>query len=301
MLSRLNQDYAIPELVSFRLSPAGVIIMEIDNDFAQASLSLSGGQLLSWQPKDQAEPVIWLSEQAVIAPGKSIRGGVPVCWPWFGAHPSASDVPNHGYARTSEWQVTETCALENGETEVELVLIENDESKRLWPHDTPLSLRLTVGQSLNMSLTTHNKGDEEVILSEALHTYFHISDIGEISISGLSDTDYLDKVEDFARKTQQGDIQFSGETDRVYIHSDSECTLHDPSLKRRIHIEKSSSASTIVWSPWTEKAHNMGDLGENNGWRRMVCVESGNALENTLKLPAGQSHTLNVRYFVSDI
>ena len=299
-LSHLNQHYAIPGLLSFReISPENVLI-DIDNNFATASISLNGGHLLNWQPKNQSQPVIWLSEQAVIQPGKSIRGGVPVCWPWFGAHATETSFPSHGYARTSAWQVTETAALANGETAIELSLMEHNETERYWPHATPLSLRITVGNTLKMVLTTRNDSSENITLSEALHTYFYISDIGNIQVSGLDGQDYLDKVENFARQQQQGDIHFSGETDRVYVNSTSECIIHDPAFERNIHINKSASASTIVWTPWTDKAQAMGDLGENDGWRNMVCVESGNALENSVTLPPGETHTLSVEYSLTE-
>lgn len=299
-IDTLNTDFAIEGILSFRTSPEGAIIAEIDNDFATASVSISGGHLMTWQPKDQSQPVVWLSEQAKVAPGKSIRGGVPICWPWFGAHASEASFPGHGHARTTNWNVTETATLANGETEIELTLEENEASEKFWPYATPLTLRITVGTHLKMALTTQNDSSEPVTITEALHTYFQISDIGAVSVSGLENTTYYDKVENFAKFTQQGEISFSGETDRVYINSTSTCVINDPQLKRRIHIGKSSSASTVVWTPWTEKANKMGDLGANDGWRRMVCVESANAMDNAITIAPGERHTLKVDYWAEN-
>ena len=297
-LEKLQKEYAMSGLISFHLNDEGVIVADIDNDFATASISLNGGHLLSWQPKDQVKPVIWLSKQAKIAAGKSIRGGIPLCWPWFGAHSSEDTYPAHGYARTSHWAVTETAALANGETEIELSLEESEASETYWPYATPLTLRITIGKTLKLALTTRNDSADSVTITEALHTYFHISDITSVSVTGLENTEYLDKVDNFASKRQEGNIQFHSETDRVYINSAQDCTIIDPELQRRIHISKSSSNATIVWTPWTEKAEKMGDLGENDGWRTMLCVESGNAMENTITIAPGNSHTLVAHYSV---
>ena len=299
-LDTLAQQFAMPELLSFTHSAEGGLVIEVDNDFATAAISLSGGHLLRWQPKTQAEPVIWLSEAAKVQPGKSIRGGVPVCWPWFGAHSTEADFPAHGYARTAAWQVVETAALANGETEIELALDESNHNGSLWPYTTPLSLRITVGQRLKMCLTTRNDSADSVEISEALHTYFQIGDIASIKVEGLDACQYLDKVDDFAQKTQAGAIGFVGETDRVYVDTAAECVIDDEQLQRRIHIAKHGSASTVVWSPWQDKAAAMGDLGEPEGWRRMVCVESANAAHNRVNIAPGGSHSLAVEYWVED-
>jgi len=300
VLESLTQQFAMPELLWFKTSAEGGVVIEVDNDFGSAAISLSGGHLLRWQPKDQAEPVIWLSEQAKVQPGKSIRGGVPVCWPWFGAHGSQADFPAHGYARTAEWQVVETAALANGETEIELALQESECTESFWPYATPPTLRITVGERLKMRLTTRNDSADEVVITEALHTYFQIGDIASIEVTGLEGCDYLDKVEAFARKSQQGGITFSSETDRVYVDTAAECVINDNQLKRAIHIAKSGSQSTVVWSPWSDKAAAMGDLGDNEGWRKMVCVESANAAHNTVTIAPGESHSLAVEYWVEN-
>lgn len=299
-LDSLTRQFAMPELLSFSQSAEGAVVIEVENDFSSAAISLSGGHLLRWQPKNQEQPVIWLSEEAKIKPGKSIRGGVPVCWPWFGAHKNQADFPAHGYARTANWRVIETAALANGETEIELGLDESDHSESLWPYATPLSLRITIGQRLKMSLTTRNDSTETVEISEALHTYFQIGDIAAVTVEGLDACHYLDKVDGFAQKTQAGAIGFTGETDRVYVDTESECVIDDEQLQRRIHIAKRGSASTVVWSPWQDKAAAMGDLGEPDGWRGMVCVESANAAHNEVSIAPGESHSLAVEYWVED-
>jgi D-hexose-6-phosphate mutarotase len=136
-----------------------------------------------------------------------------------------------------------------------------------------------------------------VVIGEALHTYFHIGDIAAVRVRGLEGCDYLDKVDGGARKQQRGAIRFTGETDRVYVNTAAECVIEDERLRRRIHVAKSGSQATVVWTPWVEKADKMGDFGPD-GWRGMVCVESANAAENTLTLKPGGTHTLAVEYRV---
>jgi len=304
-LEHLNARRAIAGQLNFRANDAGLIFADIDNDFAQASLCLQGGHLVSWRPKDQARPVIWVSSAAKFAPGKSIRGGVPVCWPWFGPHETEAGFPAHGFARTVPWEVTDSCTLETGETELALMLLETEQTRAQWPHRARLELMVTVGRSLKITLMTTNLDDHDFVIGEALHTYFEIGDIGAVRVTGLEGCEYLDKVDNFARKRQDGAIAFSGETDRVYVNTEAECAIEDDRLKRRIRIAKSGSRSTVVWTPWVEKAEKMGDFGPGisgqGGWREMVCVESANALDNRVTVPAGQTHRLTVEYSVGPL
>ncbi len=294
-IEQLNQQFGLPRQLSFSVEPdSGLIVADLAQ--GQARLCLQGAHLMSWHPKGQAQPVIWLSRAAKLAVGKSIRGGAPVCWPWFGAR--GADVPAHGYARTVPWQVVESGLTDEGS--VSLTLRWAQDSHPAWPHAAVVELTVVVGSSLNLSLTTRNSGDTAFELSEALHTYFHISDIGAVRLHGLDGAEYWDKVGGRTERCrQEGLLTFAAETDRVYIHSAATCVLEDPGLKRRIVVEKSGSLSTVVWTPWLDKAQRMGDLGEPDGWREMLCIESGNALDNTLNLLPGQSHSLRVHYQVA--
>lgn len=147
-----------------------------------------------------------------------------------------------------------------------------------------------------MEMTTENNGDTDFVIGEALHTYLQIGDIGAVRVSGLDGCEYWDKVGGTALRRQSGTIAFDGEVDRVYINSDAVCVVEDDKLKRRIYVSKSGSRSTVVWTPWTEKANKMGDMGQPDGWREMVCVESANALDNQVTVCAGARHTLIVEY-----
>jgi len=293
---QLNTQFGIPGQLSFREDASGLVIAEINNPQATASLCLQGAHLMAWQPGSQAVPVVWLSRDARLAAGKSIRGGVPVCWPWFGAHAVESGFPAHGYARTVPWRVVESGSEPNGATRLTLRLVESEKTRAQWSHSCTLELTVIVGETLRMELATENTGESDFVISEALHTYFKIGDIGAAHITGLAGCDYWDKVGGSTLKKQDGTIQFVSETDRVYIDTAAECVIEDDQLKRRIHVAKSGSLSTVVWTPWTAKADRMGDLGQPDGWREMVCVESANAIENSVKIAAGTRHTLIVEY-----
>ena len=294
-LADLNSRYGIADQLKFIEGPGGLSFAEIDNAGGTAYVCLQGAHVTSFRPKDQDEPVVWLSDYAKFAQGKSIRGGAPVCWPWFGPHASESSFPGHGFARTVMWQVTSSAALDSGETQLTLMLMPNEQTHAQWRHATRLELTVTVGASMKLDLVTTNLDTQAVTIGEALHTYLHIGDIADIQVTGLENTVYLDKVAGATRHTQQGAVTFAGEVDRVYVDTEAACEIVDARLKRRIVIAKSGSRSTVVWTPWAEKADKMGDFGPD-GWRRMVCVESANALENGVAIPAGESHRLHVEY-----
>jgi D-hexose-6-phosphate mutarotase len=288
------QAFAIPGQLSFRVGPGGLLFADIDNSDGSASVALQGAHLTSFRPKLQTEPVVWLSEKARFATGKSIRGGVPLCWPWFGPHRSEANFPAHGFARTVPWEVVDSASAD-GATTITLRLVVSEATQAQWPLDTPVELHISVADALEMELTTLNASPVPVPLGEALHTYFHVGDIAEVELHGLDGCVYLDKTDAFARKLQAGPLRFAAETDRVYVNTQAGCVIDDARLRRRIRIDKQGSAATVVWTPWADKAAAMGDYTAD-GWRQMLCVESANAADNALTLQPGEAHTLAVRY-----
>lgn len=298
---QLNTQFGINGQLNFREDASGLIVAEINNALGSASLCLQGAHLMTWQPKSQSVPVVWLSRDTKPAVGKSIRGGAPVCWPWFGAHASEASFSGHGFARTVPWRVIESGTEPNGATRLTLRLVANDKTRVQWTDECSVDLTVIVGETLRMELTTENNSNADLEIGEALHTYFQISDIGAIKVTGLEGSEYWDKVGGSNLRKQDGAIAFSSEVDRVYIDNAAECVIHDEQLKRRIHIAKSGSLSTVVWTPWVEKANKMGDMGQPDGWREMVCVESANAINNVVKVAAGTAHTLIVEYRAESI
>ena len=295
-LAELNQRFGINNHLNFTEIAGGLIAAKIHNTLASASITLQGAHLMTYQPHGE-EHVIWLSKYAKFAEGKSIRGGVPICWPWFGPHATDAKLPGHGYARTVMWDVLETKELPDGSTFISFGLIDTDATLAQWPHPSSVKIEMTVGTSLRIELVTQNNDKQAFTLGEALHTYFHISDVAQMTIRGLEGCEYLDKVGEPARRKQQDGIVIESEVDRVYVNTTADCVIEDKGLKRAIRIAKKSSHSTVVWNPWTEKADKMGDFG-HEGHRGMVCVESGNAFENVVTVKPGETHRLSVIYSV---
>lgn len=280
---------------------SGLDYIEIDNDFATAKIALQGAHVMAWQPKSQQYPVLWLSSNARYVQGRSIRGGIPVCWPWFGAHPTDGTLCPHGFARVMPWQLVNTETLNSGATRLVLQMLEPAESKRQLSYPHLLTITITVGETLRVDLATTNKADHPFMVGEALHTYFNVSDVSKIHITGLDDTLYADKVSNYERRVERHDVRFDGEFDRVYLNTTADCVIHDANLGREIRISKSGSESTVIWNPWAEKAQQMGDMGAADEWRQMICVETANALENSVVISPGRTHTMSVEYRVESL
>jgi len=298
----LNQQFAFESSqASFRLvvGQGGIPVAEVRNSLAEAQISLQGAHLLSWVPSGKSD-VIWLSEDATFSEGKSLRGGIPICWPWFGAHQTNEAFPAHGFARTVIWALIGVEQLTTGETQIRFELNTEKLSQQLqkmWPTVTSAEYIVTVGETLRLELKTTNHSAEDIIIGEALHTYFNVVDVSKTQVEGLDGKEYLDKPDSFKLKTQTGLIEINEEVDRVYLQTPDDVFINNP--QRKIKISKQGSLSTIVWNPWEAVAEKMGDLGKN-GYLQMLCVESANAADNVVHIKAGQSHTLDVTYSLLD-
>ena len=277
--------------VDFVEGQNGFELVEVKNSAGSATIALQGAQLLSWTPAGE-KPVVWLSKNAKYMQGKSVRGGIPICCPWFGPHPEESSYPAHGFARNLVWEVGGTKSLTDA-TQVVLRLVPNEAS---WPYPSELECRIKVGQTLEMELITRNTGLEPFTLGCALHTYFEVGDVRKIEILGLEEATYIDKVNG-GKNRQSGPVTVNSEVDRIYLDTASDCLIRDPIYNRVIRVEKEGSRSTVVWNPWVDKADKMGDLGDD-GYLNMLCVESCNAADDVAIVPPGKSHRLSVRYSV---
>jgi len=298
-LAALNRRFALAGQLVFAQGPGGLTVANIGNAQATAMISLSGGQVMAWQPTGES-PVLWLSGQAKFAPGQSIRGGAPVCWPWFGPHGDEPGFPSHGFARTSPWAVERVEALPGGATRLVLTLQPGDDAHAIWPYPCSLQSRITVGRELRIDLVTGNHGTAPFVVSEALHTYFTVSDVRHTPIHGLAERMFVDKVDGGRRKIQDGAVVIDGEVDRVYLDTTADCVIDDIGLKRRIRIHQEGGRSTVVWNPWAEKAGALGDF-DPAGYLGMVCVESGNALDNAVTVVPGGEHILTACYRVEPL
>ena len=286
-------NFTIPNRLRIVAGGGGLPRIEIANQLGAAHVYLHGAHVSHFQPAGQ-QPVLWLSAKSLFANDKPIRGGVPLCWPWFGPHSERKDVPGHGFARLKTWSLSETAQLSDGRTRAVLTLADDVASMAQWPHAFRLRYTVTVGRELELDLRVDNPGATPFSYEEALHTYLTVSDVRQTSVDGLAGIAYLDKVRDFARLVQEGAVTFTAETDRIYLDTVATCTVVDQVGKRRLAIAKNGSADTVVWNPWITKAMAMADFGDDE-WTGMVCVETVNTGKHAIELAPGASHHLVAR------
>ena len=287
----MDTSLEIPGIARIVTGPGGLPCYEITTPLAHAQVYLHGAHAARFVPVGQP-PLLFMSAKSWADPGKPIRGGVPVIFPWFGPRQGHPDAPAHGFARLRTW-TPESLVQEPGGAVVLTLRLEPDaDTRSLWgePHGWVLRHRITIASALTMELEIENRGTASFRCEEALHTYFHVSDVRQIAVHGLENTEYYDKADGMRRKRQDGEpIRFTAETDRTYIHTAAACAIDDPGLNRRILVEKEHSRSTIVWNPWSAKARAMPDFGDDE-WPGMVCVETGNVADNALEIASGARH-----------
>lgn len=286
----LNRRFGIAGIAQIVAGNGGLPLVRITTSTAHAEISLQGAQVLSWRPAG-AEQVLFLSDHSLWQPGAPIRGGIPICFPWFGRKPDDPSAPRHGFVRLREWRLDSLRADDDGSITLVCVTSSDQDTRASWPHDFLLALRIRVAHTLRLELSVVNRGPGSFRFEEALHTYFRIGRIQQTRVRGLDGFAYLDKTEDFREKRQDGEVRFDRETDRVYPDTEHPAEIVDAALRRRLRIEKLHSASTIVWNPWKEIAASTSDLGDDE-WQNMLCVESGNVMRNAVTLAPGEEHML---------
>jgi glucose-6-phosphate 1-epimerase len=296
-IDRLNAEHGIESQLRFTPGKGGFNWIEIDNGLAKAIISPYAGQVLSYRPATAAEDLLFLSDKAYFRNGKAIKGGIPLCWPWFGPDPESRGRPAHGFARTWQWTVLDTKTLEDGATRVTLGIADDRDTRAIWPYYFNLVLEVTVGSTLRLDLTTRNAGDVPLRITQALHTYFKVGDVTKTGVTGLEGCRYIDKLADAALRTQEGPVTIAGETDRIYESVPGELALEDESLDRRIRIRNENSTTCVVWNPWVETAQAMADLGDGD-YRGMLCVETANAASEVIEIPAQGDYRLTTEYAV---
>lgn len=294
-LAQLNQQYAIPSQLEILAGSGGLPFIEVRNAAAKCRISLYGGQVLSYIPTGSRHDLLFLSKQAYFATGKAIKGGVPICWPWFGADPENRGRPAHGFARNSLWSVGKTEQIAPDRTRITLRLRDDAATRALWPHAFELLLVITVAEALELQLVTRNLGDHPLQITQALHTYFSVDDIARVRVEGLDGATYLDKVKDFAAARQSGAVTFDQEVDRIYRGVGDTLHVVDPAGSRTIEITAENSTTAVVWNPWRDIARNMADLGDDD-YRCLVCVETANAADEIIDIDSGAEFTLGATY-----
>ena len=293
VIAALNAAHGLGDALQVVAGPGGMPVVEVNSAQASARIALHGAQVLSFKPHSEASDLLFLSDRAVYLPGKAIRGGVPICWPWFGPDPLGLGHPNHGFARTSAWQLANTARLVNGDVQAKLVLRDTPETRDLWPHAFELTLHVSVGQQLRLELSTHNTGDTAFSITQALHSYFAVADLAQVQVLGLDGARYLDNATGAhgATREQVGAVKFDGEVDRVYQAVPPELTLSDQG--RQIHLLSEGSCTAVVWNPGSTVAARLPDLAPGDQ-ARFVCVETANAGDEVVRVAPGHQHVLAV-------
>lgn len=298
-IEQLNSNFGIADKVSFVNGKGGLVFANINTHHATAQLSLYGAQLLSFVPH-ASNDILWMSERSVFAAGKAIRGGIPLCFPWFGPHAADKTKPQHGFARLQNWQVKQV--KESGEAIVIALQLEpSEQSLALWPHQFIAVAQFVIGADLEVTLTVTNTGDQSFEYSDALHTYFNISSIDSIAVEGLQGAGYYDGFE-MELKTQNPQLlYFNTETNRRYVNTTADCIIHDKGFNRTIQVKKNGSKVTVVWNPGEETTKTMGDMLPD-AYKTFVCVEPANAYAgiDMIELAPGQSHTLSTTILLGE-
>ena len=283
--------FDIPGAATFALGPSDLPRLSIHTAQAQAELFLHGAHVTHFQPAS-AEPVIFVSQRSHFESGKAIRGGVPICFPWFGALAGHPELPMHGFARTRAWEVESLEGSPERGVTVSLRLISDEATRALWPHDFVARFVVEITAQLAMTLEVENTSTTPFQFEAALHSYFSVSDVRNVSVTGLENATYIDKTEGFVRKQLGAEpLRFIAETDRVFPGATGACVIHDPGLNREIVIEKRGSATTVVWNPGAAKAAAMADFGDDE-WPRMLCIETANTGDDTITLAPGAKHAM---------
>ena len=292
-IDSLNARYKVPGQLAFEAGPGGFPFVRISTPLASTEVCLHGGHVTAFQPAGE-EPLIWLSPTAIFSPDKAIRGGVPICWPWFGDHPTDPEKPAHGFARNSLWEVVSASIDADSVARVVLRLSQSLVPQGFFTTDFGLRLEITISRELTLSLTTTNDSELPVAMriTDALHTYLQVGDVEAVRIEGLDGITYRDKLEGYREKTQVGDVVFREPVDRVYEGTRSAILVIDEQSERTIRVTKSGSDTTVVWNPGEEGAARLSDMPDD-GYRSMVCVEAANAGQDVINLARDESHTLS--------
>jgi glucose-6-phosphate 1-epimerase len=297
-IEELERRFAIEGIVHVATGKGGLPKVRICTPRAEGEMYLHGAQVTSWKPAG-AEEVIFVSDRAQWHEGIAIRGGIPICFPWFRAKADDPRAPSHGFVRTKAWQL-ESIAREGDDVVVAMSTASDDDTRKWWPFDFRVIHRVTFGSELKLELTVTNTGGNAFRFEEALHAYHRVGHIEKVRITGLDGVSYLDNTESNREKTQQGDVVISKQTDNAYLDTKHPIELLDGTMHRRISTVKEHSNTTVVWNPWREGAKSLSDLGDNE-WQQMACVEASNILGFAVELAPGQQHTMKANIAVHSL
>jgi len=288
--TELDRRFGIPEIARVCEGDGGLARVDISSPLAQGEMYLHGAHVTSWRPAG-SEEVLFLSTKSRWEEGQAIRGGIPICFPWFRGKADDLHAPAHGFVRTRTWQLY-SIVESNAGVAVTMFTESDEQTRRWWPVEFRLVHRVTFGSELKLELVCINTGKTPLHFEEALHTYNRVADVGTVRLQGLDGTRFLDNADSNREKTQLGDVTIASQTDNAFINTQNAVDLLDPKMGRRIRLEKANSKTTVVWNPWQEGASRLRDLGEGE-WKQFVCVEASNIIGAAITLAQGREHTMS--------
>jgi glucose-6-phosphate 1-epimerase len=286
----LNRKYGLENDLVFDLHPNGLVRANVQTNQCAGEFFLQGAHVTRYQPASQNHPVLFMSQQALYMPGKALRGGIPICFPWFNSHPSDPSLPAHGWARTSVWNLVQTQKVD-GQIEVALGLAKDG---------FDLIYRISMGETFMVALEVRNAADVPLDYEIALHTYLSLGSIENVSIAGdLENCEHYDQLTQKLHEPEKQRIRFVQETDRIYYGQASRIVLDDPAWQRSIQIDSLGSQATVVWNPWIDKSKRMADFGDLE-YLQMCCIETANVRQKSVRLAPGQTHTTTAEFQVQN-
>jgi glucose-6-phosphate 1-epimerase len=288
-IAELDRRFGIRGVATVGEGHGGLPRVQITGSFGEGEMYLHGAHVTSWKPVGGDE-VLFVSSKSRWEEGQAIRGGIPICFPWFRAKLDDAHAPAHGFVRTKMWQLESIAENDRG-VAVSMFTESDAETRRWWPADFRLVLGVIFGSELKLDLVCTNTGTTTLRFEEALHTYNRVSDVAGVRLQGLDTVQFLDNTNSNKEKTQHGDVAIASQTDNAYVDTESEVNLLDAQMHRQIRLQKANSLTTVVWNPWRDAAAKLRDLGDGE-WTQFLCVEASNILGASVLLKPGQTHTM---------
>jgi glucose-6-phosphate 1-epimerase len=298
VLLELDRRFGIPGVARVHEGNGAMPRVQITSSLCEAEMFLHGAQVTSWKPAGSDE-VLFLSSRSRWTDGQAIRGGIPICFPWFRAKANDPQAPAHGFVRTRAWQL-ESILEENDAVVVTMVTESGEHTRHWWPGEFRLVHRATFGSQLKLELVCTNTGTTPLRFEEALHTYNRVADVQHVRLHGLDTVSFLDNTDSNKEKAQLGNVAIASQTDSAYLNTRNTVELSDPMMRRRIRLTKANSLTTVVWNPWQEKASELRDLADGE-WTQFLCVEASNILDAGVHLEPRQEHRMTAILSVENL
>lgn len=285
----LGRRFGIPGVARICEGNGAMPRVQIASSPCEAEMYLHGAQVTSWRPAGSDE-VLFLSSKSRWTDGQAIRGGIPICFPWFRAKANDPQAPAHGLVRTKSWQL-ESILKEDNAVVVTMVTESGEDTRRWWPGEFRLVHRATFGSQLKLELVCTNTGTTPLRFEEALHTYNRVADVLDVRLHGLDTVSFLDNTDANKDGAQRGEVAIASQTDSAYMNTRNTVELSDPKMRRLIRLAKANSLTTVVWNPWRDKASELQDLADGE-WTQFLCVEASNILDAAVHLEPRQEHRM---------